>query len=195
MPPDDRTVRAASRLAGVALSLALVLGGCAAPDARDAVPPPPGTGGPRAAPPPPDADGDGVADAADLCAGTAEGRPVAADGCAVLGGVVEGVDFEAGTDALTDVAREVLAAIAATLRAHPDFAVLVDVHTDNRGAADANLERSRRRALAVARFLADEGVDPARLRPRAFGESRPRASNATAEGRAANRRVELSVAD
>ena len=142
-----------------------------------------------------DGDGDGVADAVDRCTDTRAGRPVDADGCDVLGGVVEGVGFESGSDTLTDGSRTVLSGVAETLRQFPVIDIAIEAHTDNQGAADGNLELSRRRALAVARHLANEGVEPARLRPRAFGESRPVASNATPEGRAANRRVEIAIVE
>ena len=142
-----------------------------------------------------DGDGDGVADAVDRCADTRAARPVDANGCDVLGGVVEGVGFESGSDTLTEGSRTVLSGVAETLRQFPVIDIAIEAHTDNQGAADGNLELSRRRALAVARYLASEGVEPARLRPRAFGESRPVASNATAEGRAANRRVEIAIVE
>lgn len=142
-----------------------------------------------------DADEDGVADADDRCDDTPPGRPVDAGGCELLGGAVEGLAFEVGSDTLTSEARGVLDDIAATLRDYPLLTIAIEAHTDNRGSAVSNLDLSRRRALAVARYLADAGVEPLRLRPRAFGESRPRASNATAEGRAENRRVELLVID
>ena len=58
-------------------------------------------------------------------------------------------------------------------------------------AAAGNLELSKQRALAVARYLLGRGVEASRLQPEAYGESRPMVSNATAEGRAMNRRIEL----
>ena len=61
------------------------------------------------------------------------------------------------------------------------------------GSATSNLQLSKRRAISVARFLVDEGISGSRLRPQAYGESKPRISNATKQGRAANRRVEFTV--
>lgn len=141
-----------------------------------------------------DGDTDGVADDVDQCRDTAIGSPVDASGCDVFGGAIEGVNFESGSDRLTAGALSELDSVAATLARYPDVSVMIDAHTDNTGDAEANLQLSRRRAIAVARYLVDQGVAGDRLRPRAFGESRPRNSNATAEGRAANRRVEFSVA-
>lgn len=141
-----------------------------------------------------DSDTDGVPDNVDQCRDTAIGSPVDATGCDVFGGAIEGVNFESGSDRLTDGALAELDSVAATLSRYPEVSVLIDAHTDNTGDAEANLQLSRRRAIAVARYLVEQGIAGDRLRPRAFGESRPRNSNATAEGRAANRRVEFSVA-
>lgn len=66
-------------------------------------------------------------------------------------------------------------------------------HTDNVGGADYNLDLSEKRAMAVVRYLEEIGVDPSKLLMRGAGQSRPVASNATEEGRAENRRVELLV--
>ncbi|ASJ75555.1 OmpA family protein [Granulosicoccus antarcticus] len=142
---------------------------------------------------PPDADGDKVPDAEDKCLDTAPGAPVRVDGCPIFDGVVEGVNFRAGSARLTSEANVVLAGVAQTLRDYPDIRVIIEAHTDNEGAASANLQLSKRRAIAVARYLVDAGISGSRLKPQAFGESKPRTSNLTEQGRAANRRVEFSV--
>lgn len=69
----------------------------------------------------------------------------------------------------------------------------IDAHTDNVGWALGNVELSRLRARAVAQEILARGVAVERLQARAFGESRPVASNATVEGRRLNRRVEVSL--
>lgn len=140
-----------------------------------------------------DADADGVPDARDQCPGTAANAPVKTDGCAIFGGVVEGVNFQPGSDRLTAEAIDVLAGVAQTLQEYPDIRVIIESHTDNEGSAAANLQLSKRRAIAVARYLVDAGISGSRLKPQAFGESRPRTSNLTTKGRAANRRVEFSI--
>jgi len=140
-----------------------------------------------------DADQDGVSDDVDACLDTDPGLPVDATGCEVFGGVVEGINFVSGSAELTDGAISALQNVAQTLLTYPDVSVTVEAHTDSQGDAAENLQLSRRRALAVARFLTEKGIAGSRLRPQAFGESEPRASNATAAGRAANRRVEFSV--
>lgn len=73
---------------------------------------------------------------------------------------------------------------------------LIDVygHTDSTGSADYNQGLSERRALAVADYLSAQGVDPRRFSIIGLGDTQPIASNATPEGRAENRRVEIRLA-
>lgn len=140
-----------------------------------------------------DNDADGVLNAADACPDSAPGAPVKNDGCAIFGGVVEGVNFQPGSDRLTSEANEVLDEVAQTLQEYPDIRLIIEAHTDNEGPAAVNLQLSKRRAIAVARYLIDAGISGSRLKPQAYGESRPRTSNMTALGRAANRRVEFAI--
>lgn len=142
---------------------------------------------------PVDSDTDGVEDSLDQCPGTAVGSPVNPVGCEVFNGVIEGVNFASGSDKLTRSAEEVLDSVAATLQQYPDVRISIEAHTDNQGDANANLQLSKRRAIAVARYLVNQGIQGGRLQPRAFGESRPIASNATPGERAQNRRVEFQV--
>lgn len=142
---------------------------------------------------PVDVDLDGVNDDIDACLGTASGLPVDSSGCEVFDGAIEGINFLIGSAELTDGARVVLAEVVQSLQNYPDIKVTIEAHTDNRGDAEQNLQLSKRRALAVARFLVDQGISGLRLKPQAFGESQPRTTNSTADGRAANRRVEFAV--
>ena len=73
------------------------------------------------------------------------------------------------------------------------FMIEIAGHTDNVGARAANLDLSLRRAEAVRAYLAGQGVARDRLRAQGYGPDRPRASNATAVGQAANRRIEFTV--
>lgn len=86
-----------------------------------------------------------------------------------------------------------LNAFARTMNAYPGSDIQVVGHTDAVGSDDYNLDLSDRRGRSVAEFLAERRVSPARLVVEAMGESEPVASNASVEGRAANRRVELIV--
>jgi outer membrane protein OmpA-like peptidoglycan-associated protein len=71
--------------------------------------------------------------------------------------------------------------------------VEVDGHTDSTGPYEHNMDLSRRRAESVATYLVRREVMPQRLIVQGFGPNRPIASNATAEGRQQNRRVEIQI--
>jgi outer membrane protein OmpA-like peptidoglycan-associated protein len=105
---------------------------------------------------------------------------------------IPGVYFAFGTAAIDAQSRRALDAVAQLLNAHADWSVVIEGHTDDIGSEAANLKLSEARAGAVRASLAgDHAVAASRLRAVGFGESRPRESNATLEGRARNRRVEL----
>ena len=140
-----------------------------------------------------DADGDGIADADDQCSATAADTPVDEKGCAVFGGVMEGVNFLTGSDTLTGVARDTLDNLVTSMEEFPDVRISVNSHTDSQGDSAVNLELSKRRALAVVRYLTAQGVNLGRFEARAFGERKPIADNSTPEGRQLNRRVEVNL--
>jgi outer membrane protein OmpA-like peptidoglycan-associated protein len=86
-----------------------------------------------------------------------------------------------------------LARVAEFLRQNPDRNVLVEGHTDSTAPDAYNLALSQRRANAVEDFLIAQGVDPTRISATGYGEQQPIATNDTAAGRQANRRVEIVV--
>ena len=102
-----------------------------------------------------------------------------------------GVLFDTGSDVLRPESTPTLKEITAMLTEHPQLALTIEGHTDNAGDAAANQALSLRRAEAVKTYLASHGVDASRLAAAGFGAAKPVASNATAEGRQQNRRVEL----
>lgn len=106
--------------------------------------------------------------------------------------VLDGLAFAPGRAELLDGDHALLADLAAWLLADPARRVALVGHTDSSGAADANLALSRARAEAVRDVLSRRyAIDPARIGARGLGADSPRADNATAEGRAQNRRVEV----
>jgi outer membrane protein OmpA-like peptidoglycan-associated protein len=108
--------------------------------------------------------------------------------------ILEKVFFDVGTATIKERSYGVLRDVAAVLEAHPELTRLrVEGHTDSTGGEDANQRLSQRRAEAVVAFLAQRGVDVARLTPVGFGETRPVAPNLTARGRDQNRRVEFTI--
>ncbi len=85
----------------------------------------------------------------------------------------------------------VLNAVSRTQSRYPATYVDVNGHTDSIGSYSYNQVLSERRADQVADYLASRDVNDARLHVEGFGKTKPIASNATVEGRAANRRVEI----
>ncbi|MGB5722201.1 MAG: OmpA family protein, partial [Woeseiaceae bacterium] len=104
-----------------------------------------------------------------------------------------GVNFETNSDRLLPGAEQVLADAAATLGMNRDLIVEVAGHTDSDGSAAYNEGLSARRAITVRDYLISQGANSANLTFRGYGEARPVADNATAEGKARNRRVELRI--
>lgn len=86
-----------------------------------------------------------------------------------------------------------LRVLAGSLQKYPGSTVQVVGHTDNTGAAAYNQDLSERRASAVASSLIGAGVSAGRIRTVGAGENQPIASNLTAEGRAQNRRVDITI--
>jgi chemotaxis protein MotB len=104
--------------------------------------------------------------------------------------------FPSGVATLSPPAEQVLIQLAQTLKPFPN-SIRVEGHTDNRpinrGAFPSNWELSSARAASVVHLFTRAGMDPARLAVVGLGENRPVQSNATPEGRNANRRVVLVI--
>ncbi|WP_156681140.1 OmpA family protein [Sphingomonas profundi] len=101
--------------------------------------------------------------------------------------------FRTGSAELRPGAEARLQPLAGFLRANPGVRVAIDGNTDSVGSAESNLQLSRDRAGAVADALEQMGVNGARFRLAGHGEATPRATNATAQGRQLNRRVEVTL--
>ncbi len=103
-----------------------------------------------------------------------------------------GVYFAFAGDDVRPESAAALRAVSAMLARRPAWTLGIEGYTDSVGSASDNQARSMRRAEAVRTALvATYGIAPRRLSSQGFGETRPRESNATLEGRARNRRVEL----
>lgn len=109
--------------------------------------------------------------------------------------VLRGVTFAFDSAEIDGDAVGILDAAVAALGEAPAADVIVAGHTDSIGSEAYNQQLSERRATSVRNFLVGRGIEADRLTVRAYGESQPVADNATAEGRAQNRRVELNLAD
>jgi OOP family OmpA-OmpF porin len=103
-----------------------------------------------------------------------------------------GVYFAFNSAEIDPASDRSLAALARMLAEHRDWVMTLEGHTDSIGTAAANQKLSQRRAEAVRTRLAERhGVDTRPWNAVGYGPSRPREPNATIEGRARNRRVEL----
>lgn len=104
-----------------------------------------------------------------------------------------GILFQTNQAALQAQARQNIQKIAEVLKKYPDTDIIVTGHTDSDGAKDYNQKLSERRAQSVADYLKSIGVSGSRMKTVGYGETQPVASNDTASGKQANRRVEVAI--
>lgn len=103
------------------------------------------------------------------------------------------IQFAFDSDAITPESDPTLDLIAGVVLSNPKLKIFILAHCDSVGTEDYNLDLSRRRAKSVASYLVKKGIDPPSIRYHGYGSSHPIADNATAEGRAKNRRVEFRI--
>lgn len=105
-----------------------------------------------------------------------------------------GISFETGRAALRPPARLTLAKLAGIAQVFPNINMRIEGYTDSTGKPEANRKLSEARARSVYDFLREQGVADTRLAFQGLGAANPVADNATKEGRAKNRRVEIVAA-
>jgi OOP family OmpA-OmpF porin len=105
--------------------------------------------------------------------------------------ILRGVHFDFDEAVIRDADKPLLDEAAARLKANPGVKIDVNGYTDAIGSEAYNLDLSQRRADAVVTYLQEQGIGSGQLVPRGFGKTDFVATNASAEGRAQNRRVEL----
>jgi len=146
-----------------------------------------------------DSDGDGVVDKEDRCPLT-PGDPtnfgcpvIKAEEAAVLKTAFENLEFETAKAVIRSSSFASMDELAALLISKPTWKLKISGHTDNVGSDEYNMNLSKNRAQATAKYLQGKGVPPSQLLPEWFGETKPIADNDTPEGRQTNRRVEMQV--
>jgi OOP family OmpA-OmpF porin len=155
---------------------------------------------------PADADNDGVVDGVDKCPETPRELAVDDKGCPIPIGevgqqfldsksVAFNIEFESGKADILPQSYQHLDRVGDVLSDWPEAEVEIAGHTDSQGATAFNKTLSERRADSVKKYLTDKysSIRPGNLSTKGYGESKPVADNATAEGRAKNRRVEFTL--
>jgi outer membrane protein OmpA-like peptidoglycan-associated protein len=103
------------------------------------------------------------------------------------------VTFDTGSSSLKPAGANTLSGVAMVLKEYDKTAVNIVGHTDSTGTRDKNMVLSQQRAESVASALIIQGINGARVRTRGAGPDNPIASNSTEEGKAQNRRVEITL--
>ncbi|MGH8223483.1 MAG: OmpA family protein [Woeseiaceae bacterium] len=104
---------------------------------------------------------------------------------------ISGVQFATGTAALNSGAREALARFSGIVVTYPELRFKIEGHTDSTGSEETNRVLSFERAITVRVYLIDQGVGADMIEVEGLGPDRPVEDNATVQGRARNRRVEI----
>ena len=147
----------------------------------------------------PDKDNDGVADIEDKCPNVPgikenKGCPeVKKETIEIFRQALTGIKFETGKDIIKTVSYPILDKVVKVMSDNPEYQLEINGHTDNVGDDGKNMTLSQNRANAVKAYLANKGIDAKRMVATGYGETSPKADNATPAGRAENRRVEFKV--
>jgi OOP family OmpA-OmpF porin len=159
-----------------------------------------------------DDDGDGVANKFDKCPSTPANTVVDGAGCPlktprpvvtekviiteadrkVVDEAIRNLEFDLGKSTIRSTSFATLNRVA-DLLIEKNFSLKLAGHTDNTGSMALNLRLSKNRAEAVKAYLVSKGANASRIEATGYGPNQPIASNATAEGRQQNRRVEFSL--
>lgn len=150
-----------------------------------------------------DTDGDRIMDSVDKCIDEPETYNGLddTDGCPdelppeikEFEGALEGITFDFGKASIRSSSKPFLDKAVAVMTEYEDVRIKITGHTDNVGEPAANLQLSADRAAAVKTYLTDAGVDASRVETEGKGDTSPRDTNDTDEGRAKNRRIEFVV--
>ncbi|CAH8282933.1 outer membrane protein OmpA-like peptidoglycan-associated protein [Mariniflexile fucanivorans] len=115
------------------------------------------------------------------------------DGIVVTFDETSGVYFDTAKYNINAASQTTLNKLIGVFQEYPDTNLLVVGHTDSVGSEESNMTLSKNRANAVTNYLTSKGISSGRLTTNWFGETQPIHDNATAEGRAKNRRVNIAI--
>ncbi len=107
--------------------------------------------------------------------------------------VLQNIFFEFNSYELGEKSKTELEKVVSFLRANPTVQIEIGGHTDNLGSESYNQILSKNRALSVAAFLTQAGIESARVVPKGYGSQKPRQPNDTEENRQQNRRIEFQI--
>jgi len=159
-----------------------------------------------------DDDGDGVANKFDKCPGTPPNTVVDGAGCPlktprpvvtekviiteadrkVVDEAIRNLEFDLGKSTIRPTSFATLNRVA-NLLVEKNFSLKLAGHTDNTGSMELNLRLSKNRAESVKAYLVSKGANASRIEATGYGPNQPISTNATAEGRQQNRRVEFTL--
>jgi len=138
-----------------------------------------------------DSDSDGVLDYQDRCANTVKGSKIDEFGCPIT--KVLAINFASKSAVIKDSYHTEIVEFSDFLTEYPEYKAEIIGHTDSIDKEAKNMKLSQERAAAVKMALEKEGVTPSRLTSSGRGELDPIKTNRTAEGRRANRRIEVKL--
>ena len=137
-----------------------------------------------------DEDNDGILGKDDICQDTPAGKVVNKDGCTKL--IRLNVRFDFDKSNIKNEYKDEIEEAVKFLKDNSNFTTTIEGHTDSTGTFTYNQTLSQRRGKAVSTTLAQEGISASRIEEKGYGETVPVASNKAVEGRAQNRRVDIS---
>ena len=140
-----------------------------------------------------DSDNDGVADSVDKCADTGKTALVDSTGCDLIKQAEAQLRFPLNKAGMPGKATAYLDQIAAQAKEDKNLKIIIEGHADETGGDDFNQFISLERAKTVGSYLMARGVSKEAIELKAMSDTQPIADNTTPEGRAQNRRVELTV--
>jgi outer membrane protein OmpA-like peptidoglycan-associated protein len=127
------------------------------------------------------------------CLGRFGGTKIERRGDVVVVTILCDTLFESDSERIKPATCSAIDSVADVIKKYPKTKINVDVHTDCVRSEEANLALSELQAWTIKKAMTDRGVPAPRVTARGWGESKPAASNATDEGRQANRRITVKL--